>query len=75
VIGDHALPGMGFGQLLTGVGIYTQFERGKPADTPNAPYWAARVKEPVIHACRFHIPLLVKHLHTQTHAGSRFLQG
>jgi hypothetical protein len=32
-------------QRLTGGGIYMQFERGKPPETPNAPYRAARIKD------------------------------
>jgi hypothetical protein len=40
-------------QLLIGGGIYMQSEKGKPSETPNAPYCAARIQDPLNHASRF----------------------
>jgi hypothetical protein len=43
LFGDNALLALSFGLAPSG-GIYMQFERGKPPETPNAPYRTARIK-------------------------------
>jgi hypothetical protein len=44
LFGDHAILALSFGLAPHG-GIHIQFERGKPPETPNAPYRAARIKD------------------------------
>jgi hypothetical protein len=41
---DYAILALSYG-LAPSEGIYMQFERGKPPETPNAPYRAARIKD------------------------------
>jgi hypothetical protein len=45
VMGDHAVPGMGFGLSSCYVEELTCNSKGKPPDTPNAPYRAACGKD------------------------------
>jgi hypothetical protein len=42
--GDYTILALSFGLTPSG-GIYMQFERGKPPETPNAPYRAACMKD------------------------------
>jgi hypothetical protein len=41
---DYAILALSFGLAPKGA-IYLQFERGKPPQTPNAPYRVARIKD------------------------------
>jgi hypothetical protein len=44
LFGDYGILALSFGLASSG-GVYMQFGRGKPPETPNAPYRAALIKD------------------------------